>query len=140
MDHHEVVTRFADRRKSVCVPFDLPDCGARLTGSAGGLYDATLFQYVKSVPFNSNDPLECQLRLLPPNASEIKIPHIAYVGDGDPLVLHGMPMAEAEARRTNAPLTIVRVPGDHFASFGPSMKLYFQEVQKSVAAASRDKR
>jgi dienelactone hydrolase len=116
-----------------------PDCGARLTGSAGGLYDQTIFRYLDGVPFNTRDPLECQLRILPPNASQIKLPHIAYLGEADRLALYGVPLAESEARKANAPLTLVKVPGDHFASFDPALKLFFKEVQKTLTAPPRDR-
>ncbi len=110
-----------------------PDCGARLTGSAGGLYDETLFSFRPGVPFNTRDSLECQLRILPPHASQIKRPHIAYVGDGDTPVLHGVPRAESEARKTNAPLTVVKVRGDHGSSLDPAVSLFLSEVQKTLA-------
>ena len=40
---------------------------------------------------------------MPPNASQIKVPHIAYVGDEDVHVMDGAKKAQAEAATTKAP-------------------------------------
>jgi hypothetical protein len=117
-----------------------PGCGARLTGSSGGLYDNSMFRYLSGVPFNWRDPMECQLRVLPPNASEIKIRHIAYVGEGDLPVLQGIPLATSEARKTNAPLTITKISGNHGTSFGPSVNLFLREVQKTLETPESDRK
>ena len=107
-----------------------PDCGAKLTGSAGGLKGAELFE--GKVPFDVNDDTEIRLRIVPPNANQIKIKHIAYVGDQDVDVMRGAEKAKAEAAKTNAPLVIESVKGTHEEMLERAMLLYMMECKKAA--------
>src|SRR5205823_3610173 len=100
-----------------------PDCGARLTGSAGGMQEQSMFDEGK-VPFDVNSDVEMRLRVVPPNASQIKVPHIAYVGDEDVHVVDGAKKAAAEAAKTKAPLTVKTVSGDHQGMLEPAIKMF----------------
>ncbi|MBX7206699.1 MAG: alpha/beta fold hydrolase [Verrucomicrobiaceae bacterium] len=101
-----------------------------LTGSAGGMYDATIFRSGDArLPFDANDPLECNLRAPAPNAGFIVLPHIAYVGSDDALVVQGANLARVRASKTRAPLTIKNVPGDHGGMLEPAMKDFLQQAK-----------
>lgn len=102
-----------------------------LTGSAGGLYDASIFTNDDDrLPFDAGDPLECALRAPAGNAGFIAIPHIAYVGRDDPPVVKGAELAKRAARRTKAPLTVESVPGDHGEMLEPAVDRFLKEAQK----------
>jgi dienelactone hydrolase len=103
----------------------VPDLDARMTGSANGIYDATIFD-VQRRPFVDN-PLERQLRLLLPHVEELAQPHVACVGAYDPGVL---PAQQAAARAAAAalPFELVMTPGDHNASLGPCIEAYLEWV------------
>jgi acetyl esterase/lipase len=104
---------------------------ARLTASAGGMYDVALFEDGK-LPFDTFSETEMRLRVFPPNAAQCKTKHFAYVGDEDVDNRRGAEKAKKNAATTNAPLTVVQVPGTHEAMLEEATKAYFKEVQAIV--------
>jgi dienelactone hydrolase len=100
------------------------------TGSAGGLYPYTVFAELSDIlPFDRRNPLERQLRLLLGNTADMQRPHIAFLGDEDPMKAVASP-AEEEAKRTGAPLTVRIVEGDHFTCLAPAMHAFVREIEK----------
>jgi acetyl esterase/lipase len=103
----------------------VPQLGARMTGSANGIYEASVFDFQR-LPF-VDSPLERELRLLSPHIEELASPHLACVGAEDPAA----EPASAAARRATAasvPFEVRKVPGDHHASLAPSVELYLQRI------------
>lgn len=107
-----------------------PDTGLRLTGSAGGLYDAEVLDGLE--PFDPLDEQERLLRVPAPNADQFRIPHIGYIGSEDVLARRGAATAMRIAKQANAPLTAELVPGDHFASLAPALQRFLARVQASL--------
>ena len=97
-----------------------------LTGSVGGLYDWSIFREVskEEVPFSLSNRLECRLRAPAEHAGYIQIPHIAYIGDDDELAVRGAKVAKHAAAKTEAPLTIVNLKGDHSESLEPAVEAF----------------
>jgi acetyl esterase/lipase len=103
----------------------VPQLGVRMTGSANGIYEPSVFDFQR-VPF-VDGPLERELRLLGPHVDELASPHLACVGADDPAAVP----AEAAARRAaaaSAPLEVLEVPGDHHTSLAPSIDLYLERI------------
>jgi acetyl esterase/lipase len=99
------------------------------TGSSGGLYPYTVFGvWTDILPFDRRNPLERQLRLLLGNTGDMKRPHYAYIGKDDELKSVVGP-AEAEAKKTNAPLHVTVVDGDHATSLTPAMRAFLKDIQ-----------
>lgn len=90
----------------------------QLTGSAAGLYDATLFERLRvPTPFDVDDETEKRLRVFSPNAELMQRRHIAYVGDADPLVAIGMKVAKKRAPAGMLEIFVTR--GDHHGMLAP---------------------
>jgi acetyl esterase/lipase len=99
------------------------------TGSSGGLYPYTVFGvWTEILPFDQRNPLERQLRLLLGNTADMKRPHYAYIGREDELKSVVGP-AQAEATKTNAPLHVTLVDGDHATSLAPAMRAFLKDIQ-----------
>ena len=109
-----------------------PDLDARLTGSANGIYDTSVFDQ-QLIPF-LDVPLERELRLLLPHVEELAQPHVACVGAGDPGVSSAK-RAAARAAAAGLPFELVITPGDHNASVGPCIEAYLERV---LALIQRD--
>jgi acetyl esterase/lipase len=103
----------------------VPELGVRMTGSANGIYDASVFD-MQPRPF-VDDPLERELRLLLPHIEELRHPHVACVGAEDP----GVSPAESAAARAAAaglPFELVVTPGDHNASLNGCIEAYLERI------------
>jgi pimeloyl-ACP methyl ester carboxylesterase len=101
----------------------------RATGSAGGLFPYAVFaSWSEMLPFNRRVPLERQLRLLLGNTADMKLPHYAYVGDGDDLKSVIGP-AEEELKTTRAPLSIALVEGDHKTCLAPALRRFLLDIE-----------
>jgi dienelactone hydrolase len=94
-----------------------PGC-VRLTGSTDGLYQEAVFQAWAAqglVPFDPDDPAECDLRLLLPNLRDMTVAHIAYIGEDEGGGVRGdhniARHARAAADEVGAPLTVQIVGG-----------------------------
>ncbi len=110
---------------------DLP---ARHTGSAGGLYGPDLFDALAEiVPFDRRDVREAEMRVLIGNIRWMKRPHYAYVGDADWFMKGSI--AEREAKRGNAPLTVIELAGDHHSTLNPAMRRYRDVCQQTMTLA-----
>lgn len=102
-----------------------------LTGSAGGMYDDSVFVGRSSeLPFNTTSRIERGLRSPALNAGFITIPHVAYVGSEDPLVIKGAKLAAKRAGEKNAPLTIEILTGDHSEMLEPAVQLFLLRAKK----------
>jgi dienelactone hydrolase len=102
----------------------VPELGARMTGSANGIYDASIFDQ-QVLPF-VDTPLERELRLLLPHIEELVHPHLACVGASDP----GVAPARAAADRAGAasPFELVITPGDHDSSLAACIAAYLERI------------
>ena len=78
----------------------------------------------EKVPFSLSNRLECRLRAPAEHAGYIQIPHIAYIGDDDELAVKGSKVAKLAAEKTQAPLTIVNLEGDHGESLEPAVEAF----------------
>lgn len=104
--------------------------GARGTASVGSLYRTDDLLYWRSiVPFDLDDPTEVRMRLWYPNLAELKVGHIAYVGDSDETSTKAAAAFEGEGRRLGAPLRVVKVKGDEATSLGPAMARFIEAVR-----------
>ncbi|MDB6138694.1 MAG: putative peptidase [Verrucomicrobiaceae bacterium] len=104
---------------------DLP---VKLTGSSGGLYGPRLFVGDKKCPFDAADPHETGLRTLVGNVPDMKLPHIAYVGDKD---RYQEVKAARQERPGLSPLSVTVLNGDHFSVLPESFQQYLQQVKAS---------
>lgn len=103
----------------------LPELDAVMTGSANGIYDASVFDH-QLIPF-LDVPLERELRLLLPHVEELAQPHVACVGADDP----GVSPAEQAAARAAAAgrsLELVITPGDHHSSLNSCIDAYLERA------------
>jgi dienelactone hydrolase len=115
-----------------------PDCGAKLTGASGGLYDEGICDaWEEYVRFDPKDPLERRLRVLAPNVAQIKVPHIAYLGKKDIGFKENAEIAEKDAKEAKAPLKVVWLEGDHSTSLGPAMAAFIEEIRGKPAGGGK---
>jgi acetyl esterase/lipase len=108
-----------------------PDLHVLATGSAGGLYDVSLFDTVP-VPFHDT-PEERRMRVPVPHLTELAQSHWACIGEGDS-ILAGARDAVARARASGAPIELVVVPGDHLTSAGACVEGFVAHVLPRLAA------
>lgn len=108
------------------------DVPFRHTGSCGGLYNTTTFDYWSDIaPFDIDRSGERELRVLLGNHRDMKCHHYAYLGEQD--VAFKDSIREAEKSKDSARLlTIQMVPGDHFSSLGPGLQRYLSQVKASL--------
>ncbi len=100
------------------------------TGSCGSLYPYDVFREWKDiVPFDTRNPRERQLRLLLGNTWWMKRPHLAYVGEADPLLRYKA-SAEAEVAASKGPLSVHVVPGDHGSSLHAAIGQFIEAISK----------
>jgi dienelactone hydrolase len=103
----------------------------RHTGSAGGLYAASVFDDWRDiVPFDPQRAGERELRLLLGNLRWMRHPHIAFLGASDTLLL-SREIALRELGGTKTQLRIEVVPGDHFSSLPAAVKAYLRVIERS---------
>ena len=114
-----------------------PDTPARITGSAGGLYDEKLFD--ADDPFDITRPEECRLRVMSPNAQLLKLPHYGYVGTEDQWVVNGARTAKRQSDLTHSPLKIYFVKGDHHGSLEGAMEMYLKVISEDAFKGAEKK-
>lgn len=101
-----------------------------VTASVGALYRTEdFFYWAREVPFDLRDPLEIRMRLLYPNLSEMRLGHIAYVGEEDTTSGKAAPAFVAAAREVGAPLRVEHVRGDERSSLGPAMAAFMESLK-----------
>lgn len=107
------------------------DVPVKHTGSSGGLYDTTLFDYASdgSVPFDGSNPVERQLRVLPGNLKWMKRPHFAFIGREDILVVHGHETAKPEIEAGLGQLKPEIINGGHGSSLPEAMVRYIEVIE-----------
>ncbi len=114
---------------------DLPIAAS---GSAGGLYFEEVLQgWAPMLPFDPHDPAERRRRLLLAHLDALHRPHLAWMGESDPLRAVVEP-ARARARQTGAPLQVRTVPGDHQTSLAPALDAF--AASDPVRALAREAR
>src|SRR5262249_50678172 len=96
-------------------------------GSAGGLYDARLFHATEAVPFDADDPQECEMRVLVGNIRWMRRRHRAFCGADDRL------QAVDTARReggASSLLDVEVIPGNHHTSLRRAVQEYAQVLAR----------
>ena len=107
----------------------LDDVPVRHGGSIGGLYGTTSFDDWKHfAPFDINDPIERDMRLLIGNIRHIRRPHYAYIGRGD-MLQRNLPEIRREIAAGANQLVIVKLDGDHLTSLRPALFNYLRLIQ-----------
>ena len=113
------------------------------TASVGALFRTEdLLYWRKVAPFDADDAVELRMRLLYPNLADMKLSHIAYVGEDDTTSGKAVHAFTAEGRRFGAPLRVVTVKGDETTSLRPALMQFIDAVknadfpQRGYAAAS----
>ncbi len=102
-----------------------------LTGSAAGLYPATIFFAWKEIaPFDVEDEKENKLRLLVGNFEHMRTRHVAYLGTEDRPLLTGSRFLGEQAKKLNAPLEIEKVPGDHGSMLEPAIVKFIERLKR----------
>ncbi|MCA9099986.1 MAG: DUF4339 domain-containing protein [Planctomycetales bacterium] len=117
----------------------LDDVPIQHGGSSGGLYGLDLFDGWADdgyVPFDLDDPRERQLRVLLGNIRWMKHKHYAFLGNSDVFGpqehLVRVENAQVAAATGNESLLEIRsVPGDHFSSFEPAVRMYLAMIRAS---------
>ncbi len=111
------------------------DVPLRHCGSSGGLYSDDTFEgwadspYFRT-PFDYHDKMECSMRILDGHTDSMRIPHYAFLGKKDYDDFFYLPAEKYLSGKIKAPLLKIEiVPGDHFSSFGESIRRYFRLVE-----------
>lgn len=102
------------------------DVPIRHGGSSGGLYGPLLFSMIQNrVPFDHTNPVEREMRVLPPNVRWMQRPHYAFIGTEDPGVRSGVERARKEMDKLSKPLLkIIEHPGAHSSALAPAVDKY----------------
>ena len=105
-----------------------------LSGGAAGLFppNACRSCWDGWLPFDGSDKTECDLRLLCRNFPSMKQHHVAYMGKDDDWLAASVKEIEALAKKANAPLEIVRVPGSHMSCLERATKDYLERAQTAI--------
>jgi len=105
------------------------DVPVRLTGSAGGLYGPETFDaWGDFVPFDLNNPVEREMRLLLGNVRHMQRSHYAYIGRLDRLQQH-LPRARREMADGGSRLIIFKTRGDHLSCLRPAMLDFLRVIR-----------
>jgi acetyl esterase/lipase len=105
-----------------------PDVPVAATASIDALYAEDLFDAMADiVPFDRRQPSERRMRLLLPNLAMMKRPHRAYLASDGLGYLSDA--ARAEARRAQAPLEVITLPGNHITVVPAATRDFFDYVQ-----------
>ena len=109
----------------------IKDVPIRHSGSCGGLYNAGHFFLLKDrVPFDLNDPVERELRVLPGNIRWMQRPHFAYYGNKDNNVVRAVNSVRKEIDGQPQPLLhLQEVPGSHLDSLPPAIQEYISVIK-----------
>ncbi len=104
------------------------DVPIRYGGSSGGLYGPLLFTMIKDrVPFDLTNPVEREMRVLPPNVRWMQRRHVAYIGTEDAGVKSGVERAKKEIAKLDKPmLSIVEHSGKHSSALAPAVKQFVE--------------
>jgi acetyl esterase/lipase len=109
-----------------------PGVPAVTTVGVGALYRTEdLLYWGKEVPFDVQDAVEVRMRLLYPNLRELRLGHIAYVGEDDVTSGKAVAAFAAAAREVEAPFRVERVRGDEKTSLGPAMARFMESLKIS---------
>jgi acetyl esterase/lipase len=108
-----------------------PDLNVRDTGSAGGIYQGQVFDFL-DLPFADSEE-ERRQRLFLPHMRQMTTPHFACVGRRDP-ALDATLLAQAVARRAKLPFTVHIIEGDHVSALAPCAEAYLQRALALVSA------
>ena len=105
----------------------------RMGGSSGGLYDVDLFDAIANrVPFDLNNPIERELRVLPGNLRWMKRPHVAYVGKEDMPLRGAVTSVREELRTVKRPqLRVILHSGNHNSALPESMSRFLKYIEAS---------
>lgn len=116
------------------------DVDVRATASVGGTYRTATFHYWKRryrddrlIRFDLADKSETTLRLLVPNLRDLRHPHIAYAGLGDPFDTSYARYMAALAARHGVALTYVPVSGDHMGSVREAVGKFNEFIGNDLA-------
>jgi dienelactone hydrolase len=106
------------------------DTGVRLAGSAGGFYDTVVLP--GPAPYDASDREETELRESARQADQIRVPHLAFVGDDDWQADRGASIAVERAAAAGAPLTRLVVPGDHQRSLPAALASFLARAKEEL--------
>ena len=108
------------------------DVPIRHGGSSGGLYGPALFGLIRDrVPFDLTNPVEREMRVLPPNVRWMHRKHYAFIGTEDGGVASGVNMAKQKLSRADNPqLEIIHHPGKHSSALAPAIQKYLEIIKK----------
>jgi len=117
------------------------DVPLAITGSCGGIYSVDTFKRWAEgkgdnteglVRFDVNDRDEVELRVFAVHAEELAHRHIAYLGDQETLFLENAEVAKKNAARSNAPLEVVVVKGDHMGALKPALAQFLARIKRDA--------
>ncbi len=101
-------------------------------GSSGGLYPPSVFdEWWDTTPFDGDDPREWNLRILIGNQRDMQHKHYAYLGMQDDAFTESASLARREMS-AGSQLEILQVPGDHFTSLEPALRMYLQVIESEM--------
>jgi hypothetical protein len=101
----------------------------RLSGSSGGLYEASFAGWDDIVPYDQTNLLEGRMRVLRDNLPWMRYPHVAYLGLQDEGFAPEIP--DLQRRVVGTKLTVKPMPGDHFSSLEPAMQDFLRVIDES---------
>ena len=85
--------------------------------------------------FDPHDADEIELRVLLPHAHELRVPHVAFLGDQEKIFQETAAKVQARARAAGRSFETVVVPGGHMEALAPALEGYLQMIH---ADASED--
>jgi len=109
------------------------------SGSSGGLYPPSVFDKWKTVPFDTTDPKEKQMRTLVGNIRWMQHKHYAFIESvNNETFLTSIAAAKQEMDKGKSWLEIIMVPGDHFTAFPKASEKYLELIKQESAAGLKD--
>ena len=113
----------------------IPNLPIRLSASCGGIYSTKTFAKWAADPresslvrFDVNDTNEVRLRLLAPNADQMRSPHLAYFGDKEPIFGENIRVAQQKAG--SGMLKSIQVSGNHMSALPVALDAFRKTVTK----------
>ena len=110
------------------------DAQVQTTASCGGLYQDSAFQkWPNNVPFNVHNRWERRSRVLLGRINEMKLKHIAYIGNSDAAFKDSTSAAKKEVSMLQNPRLVIRpVNGDHASSLRNAVREFETYIHKRL--------